>query len=86
MSSFFRAKDREKEFTRSVRLLFKFDLSSFLSHFDLVLSRVKTLTDQFGERSSFSYLGSLKNSHYFDNLQLSFMKELLAIFGFSLKL
>ena len=57
----------------------------FFSDVDLVLSRVETLTDRFGERSSFFCLGSLKNSHYFDNLRLSFMKGLMVMFGFSLK-
>ena len=57
----------------------------FFSDVDLVLSRVETLTDRFGERSSFFCLGSLKNSHYFHNLRLSFMKGLMVMVGFSLK-
>lgn len=40
---------------------------------------VETLTEWLGEKSSFSCLRNLKNSWYFDNFHLNFLKDLLTI-------
>ena len=47
----------QKMFTFQARLLFKFDMSSFVFYIDLVFCSVETLTDQFTEHSYSFCLG-----------------------------